>query len=293
MQLNLNVVKEKARQLEIPLVNLLAGSLLELCVRRIAQSPYGEAMWLENGDVLGAQQYKKGYQLTLFYSYIEDGHRNDPSKPSGKLTDDTKRDLLNVLCPSPETEDIVWSSKIRENELLLTASLGEMAVPLVVKINSRAEGDYYPQHRELRLLMENNMTIEYLHFPYEWTLAHHFVSLMEKMELLPETEYYIEMYDIVCRESVDGRRVREYLTAQLEGRTIAREESRLETIRSYVNLRYMKAKWKVLLRQKKRQSPTLEEAIDAIVAFYGPLWQSICNDEVFFGDWMPQLRRYL
>ena len=293
MQLNINIVKEKAKQLDIPLVNLLAGSLLELCVRRIATSTYGEVMWLENGDILGAKQYKKGYNLTLCYSYIEDEHRNDPDKPSGKFDEETKKLLVEVLCPTLETEDITWKSKIRENELLITATLGEMAVPLVVRITPRIRGDFYPQQRELRLLMENNMTIEYMHFPYEWTLAHHYVNLMEKMELLPETEYYIEMYDIVSRETVDGRKVREYLLAQLEGRSIAREESRLEIIKGYANLRYMKAKWKVLLRQKKRTEPSLEDALEVISSFFGPLWHSICTNEVFFGDWMPQLRRYL
>jgi len=30
-----------------------------------------------------------------------------------------------------------------------------------------------------------------------------------------------------------------------------------------------------------------------ILSFVNPIWDAVCRDEIFFGDWMPDLSRYL
>ena len=55
----------------------------------------------------------------------------------------------------------------------------------------------------------------------------------------------------------------------------------------------MKKKWKIMLRRQKRNGPEWDEALDVIMQFVRPLWDAVCENKIFFSDWMPELGRYL
>ena len=55
----------------------------------------------------------------------------------------------------------------------------------------------------------------------------------------------------------------------------------------------MKKKWKVFLRSIKEKEPQWEMVIERFLCFFEPIWQAVIEDFVFFGDWMPELNRFL
>ena len=55
----------------------------------------------------------------------------------------------------------------------------------------------------------------------------------------------------------------------------------------------MKKKWKAFLRSAGSREPVWEQAVDRFLKFFGPIWRAVADDAVFFGDWMPELNRFL
>ena len=113
------------------------------------------------------------------------------------------------------------------------------------------------------------------------------------MELSHDTACYYKVFTILLEANLHGTSLRENPRKKIEEKKISAEQMRLDRILSYGNYSYMKKKWKTYLKHEKRNGPEWEEVLDKAGDFLSPLWNAICKDEVFFGDWMPELGRYL
>ena len=71
---------------------------------------------------------------------------------------------------------------------------------------------------------------------------------------------------------------------------------RAEQIFSYRDYPYMKKRWEKFCRHSPiagTESLKWEEEMERFHHFLGDMWEAVCRDEVFFGDWMPELARFL
>ena len=73
----------------------------------------------------------------------------------------------------------------------------------------------------------------------------------------------------------------------------AKQEKRIEMLESYDTYTYMKKRWEKYVRKQGIENVSWETVLHRIVLFLRPVWNAMCRDEVFFGDWMPDLERYL
>jgi hypothetical protein len=74
---------------------------------------------------------------------------------------------------------------------------------------------------------------------------------------------------------------------------IAQQQERAEEIAGYVSYPYMKKRWEKYCRAAKYESCDWNKVCGTINAFLMPIWGSVCKKEVFFGDWMPDIGRFL
>ena len=111
--------------------------------------------------------------------------------------------------------------------------------------------------------------------------------------MIQDMKVYYDIYYLLERESVDGRKVKDYIDEECENKQIKKETERLAMIASYRDYTYMKKKWKVFLRSIKEKEPQWEMVIERFLCFFEPIWQAVIEDFVFFGDWMPELNRFL
>ena len=72
-----------------------------------------------------------------------------------------------------------------------------------------------------------------------------------------------------------------------------RSQGRFEILAGYREYAYMKRKWKAFLRSIHSKEPSWTVTMDRFLQFFGPIWKAIVEDTVFFGDWMPELGRFL
>ena len=68
---------------------------------------------------------------------------------------------------------------------------------------------------------------------------------------------------------------------------------RMEQITSYKEYGYMKKKWMQYCRTRNGEVVSWEQLMDRLLIFLTPLWKALCEDEIFFDDWMPELGRFL
>ena len=55
----------------------------------------------------------------------------------------------------------------------------------------------------------------------------------------------------------------------------------------------MKRRWKSQSKRTMELYPQWKEVIELLTTFLTPVFEGVLKDEVFLGDWMPELGRYL
>lgn len=297
-QLSYEMLLEKSKETGISFSNVLGGAVLEEIVRRISVSELGENLWLRSGTVLGIKQYKKNLVLTLEYIYIifKLNRKNKEMTDQMFLTE-LQSNLSEKVFLEKHDYGIHFElkSKIQKKNLMfqLVATLGEMKVPVAVKVHLLRDEKKIPKKENFTCMMFPKITIYYNSYPAEGYLAEKYMEIITKLELIQDIGAYYDIYYLLEKESVDGRKVREYIEDKCEELKIAKEKDRLEMIAGYKNYTYMKKKWKVFLRSINSKEPSWEKAVERFINFFEPIWRAILEDMAFFGDWMPDLNRFL
>lgn len=292
-------LKAKSEELGIPFSNLLAGYVLEELMYLIEDSPFSLFLWLKNSSVLGIEQYRKKNMLTLEFAYVTDrlAMKKEGVVPGQKLSLKMGYVMLAYILKVEKVPEISWmgraSMKGDTVELEVTGEFEEMTVPIHIRVAELTEEGVAPIRRDFPLFMQNNRKIPYLEYPMEIVLTEKLFEIIKNMELIPEMYAYDVIYQILSTEAVDGRHIRAMLSENLKREQLVPEEERIQTILSYKNYTYMRKRWEKYLRHRKRKEPSWEEVMGLLDGFLPRIWKSLCEDEVFFGDWMPGLGRFL
>ena len=285
--MNSKAIKMKSEELDIPFANILSGYAIEVAVAMISASSYGDELWLCNYKDLGIDVYKKKPSLALSYKYQGKKELVDFCQ---QLCSDLVKKYEEEGFTIKEQESGPAEKGIRISVELL---LEDMYVPLVVDVEKILTSHLFPREETLRLLMENNKAVTLKLYPIEQMVALHLAEMIKQLELINQMEHYMELYDILKKYPIEGRKVKDEMVRLCEEMKIFTDEKAYSLWVTYFDYTYMKKKWKVLLRQQKREEPTWQEAFLLIKKFFEPIWQAVCREEVFFGDWMPEIERFL
>lgn len=289
--LNEAAVKVKSEELHIPFSNLLPAAIVEYMLSSLSESEYEGKLWLKNSSSLGLESYKRKPIFTLSFYY--------DSGREGKIPIECMEEMLRFLtiCYQEREMKLASSLTVIEEEKRyqadLMAAMGRMEVPVTLRVELLKDAHMQSYEGELRLFMQNNHVIHFKQYPSEQVLAESFVTILEKMELINDLSVYHDIYAIVKKESIDGRRVQQQIVDIGEQRALMLRTERFKKILDYRDYTYMKKKWKIYLKREKKTAPSWGEVIDLMERFYAPLYAAITEDSIFLGDWMPELMRYL
>lgn len=292
-------LKAKSEEFGIPFSNLLAGYVLEELMYLIEDSPFSLFLWLKNSSVLGIEQYRKKNMLTLEFAYVTDrlAMKKEGVVPGQKLSLKMGYVMLAYILKVEKVPEISWKGRASMKgdtvELEVTGEFEEMTVPIHIRVTELTEEGMAPVRRDFPLFMQNNRKIPYLEYPLEIVLTEKLFEIIKNMELIPEMYAYDMVHQILSTEAVDGRHIRAMLSEACKREQLVPEEERIQTILSYKNYTYMRKRWEKYLRHRKRKEPSWEEVMGLLEGFLPRIWKSLCEDEVFFGDWMPGLGRFL
>lgn len=117
--------------------------------------------------------------------------------------------------------------------------------------------------------------------------------MMEWLELVSDMGCYWRTYEILKTQSLSGRFVLEELQTLTENEPGVKTKKRFAQISEYRDYAYMRKRWEKYLRNHGKKKVAWEEALELILTFAEPVWNCLCDNEIFFDDWMPELGRFL
>ena len=282
--INRNQIKEKSEQLNIPFKNLLSAAVAEIVIELLADGKYCNELYLCNSAEFNESVYRDLCITNIYFEYVRDLDE--------KMAVLYMRDILKDIMAKGALEGFVVNGSVDENGIGLKITVDEMYVPLHIYFKKHGTS-HEPEKITIKLIAYENRSVDVLTNPKEEELSKHLFEIIEKLELINNMDHYYDVYDILTSSPINGRKVKDRLAELLKEKDIAVDDTRIKMLESYGNYTYMKKKWKVELRQKKKSEPEWSDVNSCLINFLRLIWEAMEKNMVFLGDWMPQLKRFL
>lgn len=278
-------IKKKSEMLEIPFSNLLSAIVCETVIEILCNTDYKKELFLSNGAEFNPEVYKEYSISTIEYEYVKDIDE--------RMEILFLRDILKEIIGKASMEAIVVSGSVEEHIIKLQVTVDDMYVPITILFSKKMKAVQEVVAGKLKLTYYDDKEVVYLENPKEDILVNHLLEIIKKLELINEMDHYYDALEIISKYPINGRKFKEMLQQALISNNIEITRKRLDTIKGYSDYTYMKKKWKVELRQKKRSEPSWTDTLECLMKFLEPIWDCMETNMVFIGDWMPQIKRFL
>jgi len=283
-KMSIDGILEISKAEHIPLPNLLSGFFLENILERFMTEDWNQTLCLKNTFNLGLEFYREQVQDCLEFYLVSD-----------KITFDIEEKAERILTKS-EDDSYSFSWSVVKEEVTtidITASWDRYHIPVKVKITELLTSEIYPVEKILDSGFYKKKKLPYLEFPVEIQLAENVIEIFENLELINTMEVYDMVYRILTLNSIEGRKIYQFFIDYFIDDDIDPWRKKWNIIVGYKSYGYMKKKWKSYTKKFKKEMVSWEEIILMMEGFFTPIWNAIENDVIFFGDWMPNLKRFL
>lgn len=284
---SLSAVKAKSEELKIPYENLLSAFVIEEAVMAFCGSDEAENFRLKNNNILSLEYYRRKAPTRLEYMILSEE----------ELTVRNVIHRMSRIFQNEKKAELWWKYRVEKEDegicVYLSAKIEELQIPVQLVLEQEKEEPSDPSHEELHPFLEEERSVEYLHYPMEGILAEHFIRIMRDMELINDIGSYYILYELLSKEMNSSRKVTEQIESLAKEQKIPLKKERFEMFEGYQSSSYMKKKWKSYLKKEKKKTPSFEEVMKVMIAYYRPIWDSLAEGNYYLGDWMPELMRYL
>ncbi|MEG0962773.1 MAG: hypothetical protein RSF88_07915 [Lachnospiraceae bacterium] len=280
----------KSLELKLPIMNLIGEWGAQKILEYIGKSQLKEVLWLRNRKVLERDYYEKNVveQLIFFPNREDTEHLERELK---ELLKQMQKEKIPIVLK--EKEQILPIKIGKNTQIFLEIVIDKYCVPFFLELMPYKKLLAYPK-KEIGIdIFSSKKELCYCQFPLEEYLAEGYYRILDRLELINDMSWYKEIYDVLRQESLEGRKVRDSFLRWIEEHPIPSMEDRIETLKGYRQYAYMKKKWKNESKRYADEFPKWEEVLDVMIVFIEPIVEAVTKDEIFFGDWMPQLGRYL
>lgn len=284
---SLSAVKAKSEELKIPYENLLSAFVIEEAVTAVCESDEAENFRLKNNSILLLEYYRRKAPTRLEYVILSEE----------ELTVRNVIHRMSKIFQNEKKAELWWKYRVEKEDegicVYLSAKIEELQIPVQLVLEQEKEEPSEPSREELHPFLEEERSVEYLHYPMEGILAEHFIRIMRDMELINDMGSYYVLYELLSKEMNSSRKVTEQIESLAKEQKIPLKKERFDMFEGYQSSSYMKKKWKSYLKKEKKKTPSFEEVMKVMIAYYRPIWDSLAEGNYYLGDWMPELMRYL
>lgn len=240
----------------------------------------------ENGEGKESDTQKESGEEKESETQKESGKERESDTQKESEEEKESRELEIILYKAQECQ---WKGGDENPKISLRIRKSPFQIPFELEIIPyRGNSGRFPKKE-----CKEHSQISYYMFAKEEYLSRSFYEIISHLEVINNLSWYKEIYDILTNEIVEGRKVSQSFRELMIEDPIPSLECRLDSIRNYENYKYMKKKWKKQEEKGKGPYPKWNQMIQLLVKFYEPILNKIQEDEVFVGDWMPQIARYL
>ena len=286
----------ECREGHTPELYLSAGCGGRAILKGIAGSSLKERLFIRNDKALQAQNYQRSLMNHLIFFASAEGMEGTLAELKALFP--LEASFRNPKTGGAECLQVFLDERQEQQEgnpqVLLEIHKKPYRIPIRLEIMPYQGQGGYPQEE---ILIEEGEAkqeaIAYCKFSSEEYLARSFYEVIDALEWLDDLLWYQEIYDILAKRAVNGRKVWECLHGLLLERPISFLRNRLNRVKGYADYSPMEERWKALHANDMEGYPQWQEVIQLLGEFYTPVFEGILKDEIFFGDWMPRLKRYL
>ena len=266
---SLSAVKAKSEELEIPYENLLSVFVIEKAITAVCESDEAENFRLKNNSILSLEYYRRKAPTRLEYMILSEE----------ELTVRNVIHRMSKIFQNEKKAELWWKYRVEKEDegicVYLSAKIEELQIPVQLVLEQEKEEPSEPSHEELHPFLEEERSVEYLHYPMEGIFAEHFIRIMRDMELINDMGSYYILYELLSKEMNSSRKVTEQIESLAKEQKIPLKKERFDMFEGYQSSSYMKKKWKSYLKKEKKKTPSFEEVMKVMIAYGIPLPKEI------------------
>lgn len=290
--------KDLSEQSGTAISDILYGYAIEDLMVRLEKSSFCEYLWITSEAVLTEDSYRKNIKDRLSFYYMESGKKSYHEElEAGDTLGLPVVELLAKELSEQDSNNILWTYYIEEKEHAFSINMEghymEMRVPVVMSIETAPDNAQRPKWKDMELTYVGQKRCRYLSYSKESVLAEALFEMVRMLELVGDMEAYSIANDILKNNSISGRHILEEFKILGEKDSKVISMKRLEQMESYKTYAYMNRKWQQYEKRHGRTPEDWEQVLTRITAFLRPMWKALCENEIFFDDWMPELGRFL
>ena len=283
-------------------IKLAAGNGAEKIIQKIAVSSLREKLLLRDDRLIDEKWYREHFVNYLeFFSpkegladtievlenlfpleSLEDGLTQEISHESGQEEKECRIFLY-------QKQEEKWDEGGGNPRIQLKIVMWPFQIPFALELIPYDVECILPEEKLLEGALPEK--VSYCMFTAEEYLSRSFYHIIDDLELVYSMSWYSDCYDILTERVVEGRKVCQSLEQLLLEYPIPLLEERLEMIASFEDYEYMEKRWENY--RKGKSFPEWKQVLELLMRFFTPILEVILKDEVFIGDWMPQIGRYL
>lgn len=287
-------IKELSEQNDIGFESLLAGIAREEVLAYLSESVFGKYLWLCAPENIGIESYKQYPDRVLTFAYCKENDNIKDGMPGSKLNDRVKGAIMLSLTGRKYDGNEKIQGKVgHDGSIYLDVFVdGKMRVPIRLDIFPVLNGIYTPIRREAKLIRSEKV-FSYLRYPSESELAKGLYKIIKNLELINDMSIYHRVFDDIMTKSIEGKLVWSELFEYIKADSQDYDKDYLKRIISYKENANMRDKWNKYAKRQELESLDWKKVINAIMVFITPIWECVCEDRPFIGDWMPEIGRFL
>lgn len=277
--LSVRLIRQKSKQLNIPYQNLLVGCAREWMLEQIVSVSIKEAILIQRVSLLEPNAYKTGVYNTLYLAVEESMFDEE------KVTILMKEAFEELSYQVDKGDD---QYKVR-----VIVPVDQLGIPIDLYITKTLGKRDHMQKISLRLCYENERRLEISCCNSEAELAYFLWLCLEKMELLSDMTVLDSIYAYLKSRQIDGRYLQSCIEEQLDISGFTLTNDILVLFYKSMKSKILRQRFQGYLHAHKRRDIKYEQIVDLMEKAYHPVLEACLKEEIFLGDWMPEVERYL
>lgn len=272
----------KSKSLSISYENLLAGCGVEKLIQQLFLSNEKTDFALADASILGMSHYQKTLIKKISLRYFQ---REESMKVIygcvQQCFEHTDMELL--VEPLMEAKD--------EAILMVKVPIESITVEIQLELKPALRGKSYGTRESIQSILGNNQKLNYFRYAMEGEIAEKIYQCIYYMELLPEIEVYNDIYHLLENQLLQGRKTRDCLEKLNTDNVFTKD--RLDTFLHYHENKELEERWINYSKKMKSTELAWSKVVEKCNRFIQPIGESLEKNDLFFGDWMPELERFM
>lgn len=287
-------LKNKSKEQNIPLQQLLNLFCQEEFIRRLSVSNYSENLILKGGFLLYSIS-NFTTRATVDADYLLKNYSNDM-----KSIESLIKEIISVYSGNTfikiEIRNLELINEIKEYQGIranLVGAIGRTRTPFSIDFGV---GDIIvpsPVERTLPALLSDFERPKVLTYSLESTVAEKLDAIITLMEATGRMKDFYDIYYLATTFDFEGRKLQDAIHETLSNRGTPHEEDSIVVIKRLVDDKEIQNRWNNFCKKILKYELDFNGVVDIIIDFISLPYDAIIKEKEFFNNWGCENKEYI